>query len=355
MRSFSLSFLFLAVVAPSFGQTAANPWPDLPKDPRAVLDAAVPFYDFSSPDLKPWHLKATYQFYDTNGKPAEQGTWEYWWASPKVHRSHWIRAGLEKSVWTTANGDLYQKESGSPLRYFERSIEDILLPPLPGSKILSSVGMQLGLKMLPPDKPQLACVSETPQSLGGLQAPIPVATREYCFKPPTMALLVVYSNYLMEQYSQVVKTQGRYLARQAVVKYGDQTLVSVSVETLDAINPSDVEFDPPADAVLERSGVTPQGVAAGALGVTAGAPVKNMMPIYPEIAREHRQHGVVILAARIGTDGRAHDLEVLASPSPLLTESAIEAAKTWEYKPYLLNGKPVEAETVLDVHFTLGK
>jgi TonB family protein len=350
MRTLLLSSLFLAVIAPGFSQTAADPWPSLPKDPRAVLSAAVPLYDLSSAELKPWHLKATYKFYDANGKPAEQGTWEYWWASPKVRRSSWTRTGAEKTLWSTADGAVYQKETGEPLRYFERTIDDVLLSPLSKAELLDSNKMQLGLKMVPPNKPQLACVSATPQSLGDrkLQAANPDATQEYCFDPRTMALLVVYSDHLMKQYSQLVKTQGRYVARQAVVKYGDQILFSVSVDTIDGLNPSDVEFAPPADAILERSAaVTPQGVATGSL-------VKKKMPDYPMIAKENHEQGVVILGALIGTDGRIHDLEVLASPSSVLTESAIEAVKTWEYKPYLLNGKPVEVETVVNVYYTLG-
>ena len=74
----AVSILFVAVLLPGSSQTAVNAGPGLPKEPREILAAAAPSYDFSSPELKRWHLKAIYQLYDLKGNPMEQGTWEYW-------------------------------------------------------------------------------------------------------------------------------------------------------------------------------------------------------------------------------------------------------------------------------------
>jgi protein TonB len=38
----------------------------------------------------------------------------------------------------------------------------------------------------------------------------------------------------------------------------------------------------------------------------------------------------------------------------MLQQAALEAVKSWRYKPYLLNGDPVEVETQVNVIFTLG-
>lgn len=62
MRSFFALALFFTVGLVGFGQTPAGaPTQELPKDPRAILAAAAPYYDFSDPALKPFHLKASYQ------------------------------------------------------------------------------------------------------------------------------------------------------------------------------------------------------------------------------------------------------------------------------------------------------
>jgi protein TonB len=37
----------------------------------------------------------------------------------------------------------------------------------------------------------------------------------------------------------------------------------------------------------------------------------------------------------------------------MLTSAAMEAVKQWKYKPYFLNGEPVEVDTQITVNFTL--
>jgi protein TonB len=63
----------------------------------------------------------------------------------------------------------------------------------------------------------------------------------------------------------------------------------------------------------------------------------------------------VILQANIGKDGKIHDIRVILSPSPLLSDSSLQAVSHWEYQPYLLNGEPVEVETTVTVTYSLGR
>ena len=60
----------------------------------------------------------------------------------------------------------------------------------------------------------------------------------------------------------------------------------------------------------------------------------------------------VILRAVIGKDGSIQNLS-LVSGHPMLAPAAIDAVKQWKYKPYLLNGEPVEVDTEVQVNFTL--
>lgn len=355
MRNILLSALFLAILVPGLSQAKSGSGPNLPNDPRTALETALPFYDFASPGLKPWHLKATYRFYDEKGKPSQQGTWEYWWASPKVHRSHWTRAGLESTEWSTAEGVVYKKGTGSPLRHFERTIENTVISPLPARAVVDSGGMALELKLLPPRNPKFACVFATVRSPSNRkpQTPSGDMTSEYCFEPPAMALRMTNASHITNLYNQIVKIEGHFLAREVEIKYANQPLFSVSVNTIEGFQPVASDFSPPSDAVFERVVTTPQEKAGSYLAV--GTLVRRTQPIYPMISKMDREQGIVLLAAVIGTDGEVHDLEVLASPSPRLTQSAVEAVKTWQYTPYLLNGQPVEVETVVNVIFSLGR
>jgi TonB family protein len=347
MRTLIVLAFLLALLLPGFSQTAVS---TLPKDAHEILAAAAPFYDFSSPELKPWHLKARYQLYDLKGNPTDQGVWEYWWMSPKVHRSSWSRTGAEHMEWSTAEGALYR--SGSSLRYFEREMEWTLLSPFPRHNVLAPDRMKLDLKMLPADKPELACVGTTLQwVVDGRRQEAGKATY-YCLDPATLALRVVYDNQLTKEFSQLVKIQGRYLARQVVVTAGKQKLFTASVDTVEALNPTAAMFSPPADATLKQKSPS---LHEDSQVVTTGSLVKKTQPVYPSLSKRAKEQGVVTVAAVIGTDGKIHDLEVLASPSPKLAESAVDAVSKWEYQPYSLNGELVEVDTLVDVTYKLGK
>src|SRR5258707_2031336 len=96
---------------------------------------------------------------------------------------------------------------------------------------------------------------------------------------------------------------------------------------------------------------TPQRVRVSA-GVTSGLLVRKVNPNYPPLARQARIQGTVVLHAVISKDGSIENL-TLVSGHPMLAPSAIEAVKQWKYKPYLLNGEPVEVDTEVMVNFTL--
>jgi protein TonB len=60
-----------------------------------------------------------------------------------------------------------------------------------------------------------------------------------------------------------------------------------------------------------------------------------------------------VLRATISKQGRITDLHVVSGPA-MLQQAAMEAVRTWRYRPYLLNNEPVEVETTINVIFTLG-
>jgi protein TonB len=87
-------------------------------------------------------------------------------------------------------------------------------------------------------------------------------------------------------------------------------------------------------------------------GVSQGLLVHKVTPQYPPLAKQARIQGVVVLQALIGKDGTITGLHVV-SGHPMLTNAALEAVKEWKYKPYYLNGEPVEVETTINVNFSL--
>ncbi len=76
--------------------------------------------------------------------------------------------------------------------------------------------------------------------------------------------------------------------------------------------------------------------------------IHRVEPIYPTIPQQMRLSGRVELRAIISTNGSIQSLEVF-SGSPLFFQSALIAVRQWRYRPTILNGQPVEVETIITV------
>jgi len=87
-------------------------------------------------------------------------------------------------------------------------------------------------------------------------------------------------------------------------------------------------------------------------GVMEGLLVKRVQPRYPAQAMQMRIQGSVEMQATISKTGDITNLKVLSGDG-LLSRAAQEAVKQWKYKPYYLNGEPVEIQTQILVNFKL--
>ena len=81
--------------------------------------------------------------------------------------------------------------------------------------------------------------------------------------------------------------------------------------------------------------------------------ITKVDPIYPPLAMQARISGEVRFTVIIGKDGNLLNIQ-LVSGHPLLVAAAQDAVKQYVYRPTLLNGKPVEVVTQVDVNFVLG-
>ena len=78
--------------------------------------------------------------------------------------------------------------------------------------------------------------------------------------------------------------------------------------------------------------------------------IHKTTPLYPRFAQDAHITGTVILKATITKQGTIEGIQVLSGPK-LLAPSAVDAVKTWKYKPYMLDGQPVAVETNVTVVF----
>lgn len=77
-------------------------------------------------------------------------------------------------------------------------------------------------------------------------------------------------------------------------------------------------------------------------------------PKYSEEARKVKFMGTVLVQAIVTADGRATDIQVIKDPGMGLGEKAVEAVKTWQFKPAIgPNGKPGPTRVTIEVNFRL--
>jgi TonB family protein len=98
--------------------------------------------------------------------------------------------------------------------------------------------------------------------------------------------------------------------------------------------------------------VAAQGKVNISSGVAVGLLIQRTNPVYPPIARTARVSGTVVIQATISKSGATSNLRAVSGPV-MLRQAALDAVKAWRYRPYMLDGQPVEVDTTVNVVFAL--
>jgi protein TonB len=85
-------------------------------------------------------------------------------------------------------------------------------------------------------------------------------------------------------------------------------------------------------------------------GVSQGLVIKRVPPRYPSAALAFHAQGTVEIEVTINKEGNVTNPKVL-SGSKIFVQSALDAVRQWRYKPYYLNGEPVEIQTQITIQF----
>ncbi len=85
--------------------------------------------------------------------------------------------------------------------------------------------------------------------------------------------------------------------------------------------------------------------------IAAPEKIRHVPPVYPPVAQAANVTGVVVMEVRIGVDGNVEEAHVLRS-IPLLDQAALDAVKQWQFRPTLLNGRPVPITMTVTINFT---
>ena len=128
-----------------------------------------------------------------------------------------------------------------------------------------------------------------------------------------------------------------------------KTLPAPPPVQVSALNPSNSAIESLATPSAAIPTLAPTSVRVSQ-GVSQGLLLKKVPPAYPSMALRLRKEGTVELLATISKQGVITKVKVISGDA-MLASPAAEAVRQWKYRPYLLNGEPVEIQTQITIKF----
>jgi TonB family protein len=346
---------------------AQDATPALPSDPTLFMLQAAQANLLSQTGDQTWHLKVAFQIFDDHGNAKDQGIYDEFYVSPSKFKRSYSATGFSQSDYGTDKGMF---RSGSPNWPYQ------LLGYLRQAYVYPSTGMlQIPRLDLSPELRDVKgakylCIpmKTRPQS----PSAVPQLIATYCFAGGPDSLRITYLSSREGPITLIrnhpVSFEERSIPGDLELDIAGKLALSAHIETLAPVTAADESvFTPPPDVTplriqmiqMKRSGPaadTVQILTAGKAEIPAKSALDLLLiktqPQYPPIARAARVQGTVVLGCTISKTGSIEDLQVISGPA-MLQQAALDAVKQWTYKPYILNGEPVEVMTTINVDFSL--
>jgi TonB family protein len=307
----------------------------IPTDPKELMLMAAKLNTLTGDEVKPWHLKASFNLLDEKGNSSDQGTYEEFWVSPTKFKRIYAGTTFTQTDFGTDHGVMrISKQSGVP--YLVSEMRRKLVEPMQNSKVIDIESYSLQQNEI--GKAKLNCLSMKDFS-GSSFGPI------WCLDADKPILRMTGT----PQGAQVLRRglvgfQGHYVAKDVVYYQSGRTVLTAHIDLLESIPTYEESlFQPTSDAVK----MIGEGFKNG---IIPGFVINKVTPDRPANAKELGASGTVILKGIIGKDGHVRDISVTSGPK-IFQQAALDAAKQWIYRPYLLNNEPVEVDTTININF----
>lgn len=316
---------------------------DKSEELRARLKAAADLAALNASDIKPWHCQADITVYHKAGNNPQAGNIEMWFSGTNMLTRYSI--GSDRLAVLRVADNIY---TAGDLRKFGPAlfIQMQLLHPIPDEVFQQTVTERL-----------------TREKSGNLVvdwiAPTVVQQRSnlidtgrpfsFAFESGAPRLMITYTpGDLRIVRAQLGLFQNHEVAT-TLRMYRETTVLSESkIVKLETFQPTDSMFDvlPEMQPLIEPIELEPTTLPGLMLGDRA--------PVYPQAEKDRRATARLVFNAVIGKDGHVVSLEPAGNFERDFVDSSREAIRYWLYRPFLINGVPVEVKTQINVNFSMG-
>lgn len=292
--------------------------------------------------VTPFRLEATVETTNVAGETAGTAHLIEEFASLEALRQKFTDEGASGQLSSPASGNSAQTR----VTFMQRYVMDAALRPGPNEDDLAS--SRISYKQEKVGGITLRCVVLDPKidATAGVQ---PLYSRAYCLSAGAPLIRLAQLRYgLVVTYNGFARFSDHLYARDVAISQFGKNRARLHVTNLVAA-PGLTQANLPAPALGNGSGTAVHMEPA----VVAGQLISKAYPEYPPLSRLRRVTGSVYLQIVIDKEGKVASTEVISAPATDLAESAVETVRKWRYKPYLLNGAPVEVTTTATVNFTM--
>jgi hypothetical protein len=246
LQSRRARLLWLVLLTTALAQAPAAQEAPTSQEPASLVARAAEMNGLGAPGARPWHVQATYEMFDGDGKPIGTGTYEEWWAGPKKNKRIYRSTGFTQTVYATSSGLLRRDNRANP-RIAELEVRHNLLRPI-DEPTLENYAFKIHETLQ--GETHLRCVEL------GRKGWVP---HTYCFGGdlPVLRATVSLGGAFQTVYNDVFAFDGRFVARDIRMVSGLKPFIHIHVEkieALDTLNEADFRPSPDLDQPPDQSG-----------------------------------------------------------------------------------------------------
>jgi len=304
-----------------------------------VMVAGVKANALAGSDLKPWHMKLEFQVIPLGAKKPVSGTMEEWHLGP----NRWARTfrsseqRLTGSEWSVSETEQLQSKPskvGFDRRLLLLRVARPVIDPLYQTANIQP-DYEMDVKRLTTAGVVLNCVSVIDAQRYADQANPDWLFPTMCFDNDYHLRLTTTSDTTV-QFEDLQQFEGRTVARDVKVIFNGALIAEMKVTLLETIPDANAELVKPGKEAIPEPYTIEPGHAKPVSVYEVGASV----PIQPNGFPFRGSFPIPIIIHKDGSvKARNDDTSFWSQP---LKDALVAAIDKWKYKPYLVNGQPVE-------------
>lgn len=311
--------------------------------PAELFALAANQSDIRSSDSTPFQLKATFTLTNLDGKSTTGEYSEIWISKDRWRRD--LSYGSYKESRSCVSGTGYTLVPGKKIDFSVAEMVFNISPHVPSVKDPDKANDGWSLEHDTVNGVPVLKAASTNVNLVRTYAPdiyLFTADKSYPLGNTSSIRSLVYSKFNI--------TLGKTVPYRVLAQYFNSNRnVDFNITSLEAIaNPPDDSLIIPGASKEDCPAKRPSG---NSTGVISGLLTTRVSPVFPQQARRQGVGGTVVRHITISKEGKVSDIQIVSSPRSDLSGSAIEAVKQYVYKPFLLDGQPVETDGTVSINY----